>query len=158
MCPPPGQVLRRASDPATWVDQHGDYLFSCAMALVGRSDVAEDLVQETLLAALGRSDRFEGRSSLRTWLGAILRHKALDRLRRMGRQARGHDADQALQRHVDGQFTSAGAWRTAPGRWGADPESVLEQAEFRAALAECISRLPPRVADAFLLAEERRLK
>lgn len=145
------------TDPANWLDQHGDYLFAGAMALVGRIDVAEDLVQETLLAAILHPDRFEGRSSVRTWLASIMRHKAIDRLRRLGGRGQDHGTEEALESHVDGQFSSEGKWRVAPGEWGADPQSILQRAEFRAVLAECVSRLPPRVADAFLLAEERQL-
>ena len=58
------------------VEAHADFLFNFAMSQVGDMDVAEDLVQETFLAALGSKSSFSGKSSQRTWLVGILRHKS----------------------------------------------------------------------------------
>ena len=58
-----------------WVETHGDYLFNFAIGQVRDTNVAEDLVQETFLAALKSQNNFSGRSSERTWLVSILRHK-----------------------------------------------------------------------------------
>jgi RNA polymerase sigma factor (sigma-70 family) len=73
------------ADAARWVDEHGDALYRYALGRVGRADVAEDLVQETFLAALRAAGSFAGRSSERTWLTGILKNKLIDRLRREGR-------------------------------------------------------------------------
>ena len=62
-------------DPETWVDLYGDILYRIALSRVKDSSVAEDLVQETFLAALGAYKNFKGRSTLRTWLIAILKYK-----------------------------------------------------------------------------------
>jgi RNA polymerase sigma-70 factor, ECF subfamily len=71
---------------------HRDYLYRFAMQKVGDADLADDLVQETLLAALqsaqrGKSDSsaFEGRSTYRVWLTGILKHKIMDAWRERGR-------------------------------------------------------------------------
>src|SRR5690349_3096435 len=72
---------RSASNPIDWVDQYGDYLYNYALGQVRDHVGAEDLVQETLLAALKARDRFEGYSSERTWLTSILRHKICDHFR-----------------------------------------------------------------------------
>jgi RNA polymerase sigma factor (sigma-70 family) len=77
----------RAISPDRWVDCHGDYLYQYALARVREPAVAEDLVQETFLAALKSRDRFSGQSSERTWLVGILRHKFFDYLRRKGRSS-----------------------------------------------------------------------
>jgi hypothetical protein len=55
----------QADDPETWVDQHRDVLYSYALSRIKEPTIAEDLVQETLLAALKEQKGFEGRSSLR---------------------------------------------------------------------------------------------
>jgi RNA polymerase sigma-70 factor (ECF subfamily) len=54
-------------DPRDWVERYGDYLYNYAIVRVMDADVAADLVQETFLSALKSLDRFEGRSSERTW-------------------------------------------------------------------------------------------
>ena len=77
-----GAEAEPLTNPREWVDRHGDFLYRFAMARVRRADVAEDLVQETLLAAWRGRARFAGRSSERTWLTSILKRKAIDWLRR----------------------------------------------------------------------------
>jgi Sigma-70 region 2 len=62
------------SDPRQWVELHGDYLFRDALIRVCNATVAEDLAQETLLAALRSKDRYTGEHSERRWLTGILRH------------------------------------------------------------------------------------
>jgi len=83
-----GQLRGRQlpTNPAKWVDEHGDYLFRFALSRLRQREVAEDLVQETLLAAIRARDRFTGASSERTWLVGILKRKIVDHLRRKGRE------------------------------------------------------------------------
>lgn len=72
--------------PDDWVAAYGDYLFNFAIGQVRDPGVAEDLVQETFLAAFKSRGRFTGQSSERTWLVGILRHKIWDQLRRACRE------------------------------------------------------------------------
>ena len=64
-----------ALNPETWVDHYGDYLYCFAISRVRDPSVAEDLVQETFLAALNSIKSFASRSSPKTWLTGILKHK-----------------------------------------------------------------------------------
>jgi RNA polymerase sigma factor (sigma-70 family) len=73
------------TDPAEWVDRYGDYLFRYAMVRLRDRPSAEDLVQETFLAALKDYGSFSGKSSESTWLVGILKHKILDHFRRQAR-------------------------------------------------------------------------
>lgn len=66
--------------------EHGNILFKYAMARVRNREVAEDLVQEALLAGLKSAGSFKGGSTERTWLVGILKHKVLDHLRKAGRE------------------------------------------------------------------------
>ena len=68
---------RHQNDPATWIDVYGDYLYSYAYYRTRDQSSAEYLVQETLLAALRAKDTFESRSSVKTWLTGILKHKII---------------------------------------------------------------------------------
>ena len=75
----------RQSEPALWLEQHGDALFAYALGRTRNRATAEDLVQDTLLAAFASRDAFKGGSAERTWLIGILKHKVIDCLRRRGR-------------------------------------------------------------------------
>ena len=76
----------QAIDAERWVDRHGDCLYRYALLRLRAPDLAADLVQETFLEALRVRASFAGRSSERTWLVGILRHKILDHYRRSGRE------------------------------------------------------------------------
>ena len=114
MEPEKRRACRRAAiDPAAWVDGHGDILFRYARARVRSDHVAEDLVQDTLLAALAAGKTFRGESAERTWLVGILRHKVLDHLRAAGRlrpvgEITGTDTD------IDALYTERGSWKKSP--------------------------------------------
>jgi RNA polymerase sigma-70 factor (ECF subfamily) len=69
------------------VAQHRDYLYRYALLQLRDASRTEDVVQETLLAALESGDRFSGKSSLRTWLTGILEHKIIDVFRKQSREA-----------------------------------------------------------------------
>jgi RNA polymerase sigma-70 factor (ECF subfamily) len=134
--------------PEQWLSLHGDALFRYALLMVGDEHRAEDLVQETLLAALESLERYSAGASERTWLIAILRHKVIDDRRRNRRH------DQYLGRvdpAVEGNFNRFGKWRKPPGRWTPTPESLLESQEFRVVFQTCMSALPARLREAFAL-------
>jgi RNA polymerase sigma-70 factor (ECF subfamily) len=78
----PRKPTGSGGDALAWLEQHGDELYHYARGRVGTRELAEDLVQDTLPAALQSFDRFQNRSSVRTWLCSILRHKILDHYRR----------------------------------------------------------------------------
>ena len=115
---------------------------------------AEDAVQETLLAALATPDGYDGRSSLRTWLTGILKHKCIDVVRREQRLVPlpQPDAD-AVPQAVDDLFDERDHWREHPHEWDT-PEAALQQKEFRRALEACLSHLPRRSAQVFVLREQ----
>jgi RNA polymerase sigma-70 factor (ECF subfamily) len=135
--------------PETWVDQHGDCLFRFAVLRVHDPEAASDLVQETYLEALRARDTFSGRSSVRTWLVAILKYKIVDRVRKLGREP-GLRADGASGDATDRPFDRRGHWQTPPIDWGSDPLREYERREFWEALGLCLARIPSHLADAFL--------
>jgi RNA polymerase sigma-70 factor (ECF subfamily) len=139
-----------APDASRWVDEHGDALYRYALGRVGRTDVAEDLVQETFLAALRAAEKFAGRSSERTWLTGILKNKMIDRLRREGRSRVATDLG-APDDWLDGLYDATGHWRSPPGAWGADPAVLLERREFWEAFERCRAGLPDRLREVLSL-------
>ena len=137
-----------ASDPADWVRQHGDALYRFALLRLGNPDLAEEAVQEALLAALSARSRFEGAASERTWLIGILRNKIVDQIRRRQRQA-----SQLLP--VDDAETNfeQGLWRTRPTGWADPTVARAHAAEFRAAVSRCVASLPSPQREALCLCE-----
>ncbi|MDR3618490.1 MAG: sigma-70 family RNA polymerase sigma factor [Paludisphaera borealis] len=144
------------TDPERWLDEHGDALYRYALAQGVRRDAAEDLVQECFLAALRARERFDGDSSERTWLLAILRHKLVDHYRR-GAAARvesGWDPEEDGPRGdiLNRFFRDDGTWRRAPSAWKITSDPI-ENREFLDLLDACLERLPGPLAAAFLLRE-----
>jgi RNA polymerase sigma-70 factor (ECF subfamily) len=134
------------------VDAHADYLFNFALGQVRDATVAEDLVQETFLAALKGGERFAARSSQRTWLVAILRHKICDHLRRTCRE-RAARVDTTAPRRDDEALDDGLLWMHEIVAETQSPTRRLELAEFRENLESALGKLPPRLAQVFQLYE-----
>lgn len=140
-------------NPHTWLEQHGDYLFGYAMLKVKDSHIAEDLVQETLLAAIAAKDSFAGQSSVRTWLTGILKHKIIDHFRRQNRTIA---IDDLLEKDelasLDSFFNDNGSWIQKPEAFP-DPASAFQQNEFRHVFQQCLASLKPNQAEVFISKE-----
>lgn len=148
---PSAPDAQAASDPEHWLDLHGDALYRFAYMRTRDATQAEDLVQETLLAAFAARGRFAGESSERTWLIAILKNKIVDLQRRAGREAplpESEDGSEAL----DALFDQRDHWSVRPRNWGR-PHETLENQQFWRVLMECLERLPTRLAEGFVLRE-----
>jgi RNA polymerase sigma-70 factor (ECF subfamily) len=143
-------------DPTTWVDEYGDYLLRYALSFVRDKQLAEDLVQETFLAALQSRSSFRGQSSEKTWLIGILKHKAIDHYRKTRRHSQFEDGEDAdLQDGFVNSGKWVGFWQTGlePRDWQFNPQRSAEQSAFRGILDGCLSQLSPRIAMAFQLRE-----
>jgi RNA polymerase sigma-70 factor (ECF subfamily) len=139
------------SDPATWVDAHGDRLFRYALSRIRDERAAEDLIQDTLITAFQARDKFQGNSSELTWMIGILRNKIFEHLRRQSREVPlGPTDDEDREEDL---FDGTGHWKAAaaPADWGGEPHAKAEGAEFSAALKNCLDALTPNVARAFVL-------
>ena len=139
----------RALDPKQ-LNDHTRYLTAYALRRVSDRSLAEDLVQETLLAALSAEVAFEGRSSLRTWLTGILKHKIADVFRTRVR------APVSLEslRAVDDEPLEAGIAANAEHfDFGGDPVKQLEHKRFLEAFQHELERMPERNARAFVASE-----
>jgi len=137
-------------DPERWLDDHGDVLYRFALQRTGNPDTAEDLVQETLLAAWRGRETYRGAASERTWLVGILRHMVTDLLRR---RAHNGDASAGADTVENALFTREGNWRTSPGDWGDDPLGEAEADAFLDTMSDCLQNLSPDQRTCFLLRE-----
>jgi RNA polymerase sigma-70 factor (ECF subfamily) len=138
--------------PESWVDSYGDFLFRFALSRVKDPSIAEDLVQETFLAALRARENFKGRSSGRTWLIAILKHKIVDHIRKKIREP-STDKIETLSDTADPDFDEHGHWQNHPGKWAVSPGNLYDQKEFLDVLYRCLAELPERLAEAFIKRE-----
>jgi RNA polymerase sigma-70 factor (ECF subfamily) len=144
-------------DPENWIDQYGNYLFRYALLRLQSPEVAEDMVQETFLAALKGRDSFAGQSSEKTWLVGILKHKIIDYIRRCCRE-RPISSDEFSDKSIEDFFDQTGHLKNISHGWSGDPNVVLEQKEFRGILDYCLSELPSRMTQAFTLREVEGLQ
>ena len=133
-----------------WLNEHGDFLYRFALARLRDPHQAEDVVQETFLAAI-KSNSFAGQSAPRTWLTGILKHKIIDLIRKKNRETVVSDLiDESTNASIDDFFDAAGHWIDKPQAWDM-PENALEQKQFLSVLQGCIDKLPAKLAQLFML-------
>jgi RNA polymerase sigma-70 factor, ECF subfamily len=144
------------NDLRSRLESERPYLLRYASLQLRDPTLAEDAVQETLVAALAGEATFQGRANLRTWLTGILKHKIIDAIRRLARDAVPAPAE-AGTAEFDALFVENGHWADPPAAW-ADPDASLEQKRFFAALEACLERLPKKTALAFMMREHLGLE
>jgi RNA polymerase sigma-70 factor (ECF subfamily) len=144
----------RAGDEAAFValmDRYGASLLRVARLYVADGAAAEDAVQETWLGVVRGIERFEGRSSLKTWLFAILTNRAKRRGQQESRalpfsavvNPAEEDDDLEIDRFLPAGHRLAGHWSSLPADWAMLPEERFASAETRAAIERAIAALPP---------------
>ena len=146
------QASPLTASPEQWLAEHGDALYRHAYFRLRDRMAAEDMVQETLLAAVKGHERFAGRSSERTWLIGILNNKVVDYLRKRAREQSLGQVDLGDDELESLLFEADGHWRRPPSSWG-DPAAAFEQNLFWEAFTKCLEELPTRQAQAFTLCE-----
>lgn len=151
----------RAGDETAFmmlVEQHQAAMLRIARMYVSSRAVAEDVVQEAWLGIVKGLSRFEGRSSLRTWMYRIVANIAKTRGRAEGRSVpfsslAGDDADTGIDptwfQDSTGEFP--GGWRSPPTDWSGIPEDRLLGSETMRRIGEAIGSLPPMQAEVIRL-------
>ena len=150
----------RAGDEAAFqslIQRYHGPMLRLAMNYVGDRGVAEDVVQESWLTCLRSLDRFEGRSSLKTWLFGILVNVARARRRKESRILpfasfwRRDDSDSHRPTVDRSRFGSDGMWSNGPHSWDNVPESTVLGAETLQHVRSAIDTLPPKQREVILL-------
>jgi RNA polymerase sigma-70 factor (ECF subfamily) len=148
-------ALRRGDESAfaSLLELYHSSLVRLAMVYVGNRAVAEEVAQETWLGVIKGIDRFEARSSLKTWIFRILTNTAKTRGEREGRTVpfsslatETEDGETAVEPERFIEQSAArwgGHWAAPPTSWDTIPERSLASKETRAAIAEAIETLPP---------------
>ncbi|WP_455244562.1 RNA polymerase sigma factor [Petrachloros mirabilis] len=142
------------------VNQHHGALIRMAMGYVADREVAEEVVQDTWMAVIESLDRFQGRSSLRTWIFGIMIHKAKDR----GIREKRHTTFSAFETYEDDNEEAvdpsrfqpsgewAGHWAFPPQPWDDQtPEKLLASQQAVEAMNKAIEELPATLRDVLVL-------
>ena len=121
------------------------------------SEIAEDLVQESIEAALRHSDSFAGQSTLKTWVFAILRNRIIDHLRQAGRTVAMStlvEDGEDWQERLETLFNERGGWRDGPRpiTWPT-PEESMETRQFWKVFEACLEHLPANTGRVFMMRE-----
>ena len=143
--------MSKTVDPVRWLELHGDALYAYCLIRVREPSIAEDLVQDTLLAALKSVENFKAESTERTWLTGILKHKVLDYLRKSGREQPLSEEMEAGEDTAD-YFDQTGSWQVKVSDWDM-PEKALENEQFWSTLNACVGKLPERLRLIYALRE-----
>jgi RNA polymerase sigma-70 factor (ECF subfamily) len=146
------------SDPERWVDKYGDYLFKCALVRLRDQTKAEDMVQETFLAALKGGDKFAGRSAEKSWLVGILKNKICDYYRKASRETSFTDlefySDEESDKFIsDGPFQGGWIHELGPMEWSSEPGAGLDSQAFWKTFHDCSNKLPKNIATVFTMRE-----
>ena len=129
-----------------WLADHGDLLFNYALSRVRDAQIAEDLVQETLLSAIRGIDSFQHQSAPATWLVGILRHKLVDYYRVKTRERSLGTKHPEAGRFEP--FSESGNWSETVKPWG-DPSAAVTEEEFQQVMRGCMDELPELSRQAF---------
>ena len=139
----------RAGDEAAFaslVDRYDGALRRLALTFVKTPGAAEDVVQETWEGVIKGIDRFESRSSLKTWIFRILVNRARTRGVKDSRMLpfSSLGPDDVGPAVPPSSFDSGGMWRSRPAELAVEPESRLLAGELRSRLLEAVDALPAR--------------
>ncbi len=154
--------LRKGDEDAfdELVNKHHGALIRMALGHVADREAAAEVVQDTWMAVIEGLPRFEGRSSLRTWICGILIHKAKDRGVREKRhmtfadfESKDDEHDEAVDPsrfHQNGEWT--GHWAFPPQPWDEQtPEKLLASRQAVTAMQQAIDSLPPTLKEVLIL-------
>jgi RNA polymerase sigma-70 factor, ECF subfamily len=141
------------------VEQHQAAMLRIARMYVSSRAVAEDVVQEAWLGVVKGIERFEGRSSLRTWIYRIVANIAKTRGAAEGRVvpfsalAGDDETDRGVEPSWfhDAQSRSPGGWKAIPEDWRGIPEDRLVGNETLRRIGRAIQTLPPLQAEVIRL-------
>ncbi|MGO4820677.1 MULTISPECIES: sigma-70 family RNA polymerase sigma factor [unclassified Flavobacterium] len=130
-----------------WVNQFSDELYSWALYKTSSKETAEDLVQETFLAAFRKLDTFQGKSQPKTWLFSILNNKLIDYYRSSAKTTKQNFSltETSGVALAEGLFNQYGCWKNNDVNpiWDQE-EELLDNPDFNNTLEICMEELPTK--------------
>lgn len=150
--PSPDPQTENTLAPEQWVDRYADTLFRYTVSRLRDPEAAEEVVQETFMAALRAREQFTGKGAEGAWLLGICKRKVVDHIRRRNRPDAATGGD-TTQDPTEVLFDQKGNWKTDPRAFRGRPENAMEREEFWDAFRQCLRRLSQNQADVFALRE-----
>lgn len=142
--------------PEQWIDTFADFLYGFTIVRVSSKEDAEDIVQETFLAAYKNVGNFENRSSVKTWLTSILKNKIIDYYRKKSNNNQSYDD---YLDETEESFENAFFNQNNYGRWKQDinknyisesTDHYILSKEFYKIMDLCLQKLPPKLKPVFV--------
>ena len=142
-------------NPRLWVQKYGDIFYQYALGRLNDSQTAEDVVQETFLAAIKSSINFRGDSLESTWLSSILRKKTIDVIRKRERRRRTQPISDGAEVN---NYSEDQCLEVIGASFSMSPSKAMADAEFMNLVQTCLAGLPKNQADVFVLRELEQLE
>lgn len=136
-----------------WVNQYADQIFSWAFHKTLSKETAEDLVQETFLAATKSFDQCQNKNKPKSWLFSILNNKIIDHYRKITKSI--EDPQSKLEKnrtsHIENMYNPHGNWTNdAREIFATTEEHLLDNPDFNKLLKRCLEGLPSKWKTAVL--------
>lgn len=140
-------------DSELWVEKYGDMMYRFTLVRVKDQDAAEEVVQATLIAALQAQKSFQGRSTEKSWLFGILKHKIMDHFR-AAKKFQTYDlaADDDSDPY-EKAFDQSKHWKIPVQNWNMDPEKATQNGQLVDALSHCLDKLSDKYRRIFVMRE-----
>ena len=142
-------------DPRSWVEKYGDIFYQYAIRRLNDAQAAEDVVQETFLAAIKSSVNFRGDSLESTWLNSILRKKTVDAIRKRERRRKAQPISNGAEVN---DFSEDQVLEVIGASFSMSPSKAMSDAEFMNLVQTSLKGLPKNQADVFVLRELEQLE
>ncbi len=152
--------MRKSSEnnklnPRLWVQRYGDIFYKYALRRLNDTQAAEDVVQETFLAAIKSSISFRGDSLESTWLSSILRKKTVDVIRKRERRRRTQPISEGAEVN---DYSEDQCLEVIGASFSLAPSKAMTNAEFMSLVHDSLATLPKNQADVFVLRELDQLE
>lgn len=133
--------------PNTWVKLYADYMYSYAIQRINNHEKAEDIVQDTFLAALNAKENYKGEASERTWLTSILKRKIIDHYRKINSNKGKAEVNMSYVNTDDQE----GDWleERIAGDKQHNSDFELDNIDLKNTLEQCLDELAPKSALVF---------
>ena len=134
-------------NPNKWIDLYSDYLYNYTIARVNDKVIAQDLVQDTFLAALKSMKNFKGEASELNWLISILKRKIIDYYRKINSKK----GKAEIRISYNNESETEGDWleERVADPFDKTAEDMMQNTELGDAIFNCLSKLPEKQAEVF---------
>jgi len=129
----------KQEDITSWVNNHSDDLYSWALYKTSSQEVAEDIIQDTFAAAVKSYEKFQRKSSPKTWLFTIANRLIIDYFRKKAKSNFVFLESDLIQNNFDN-----GAWKHQEGKGFTTDIALLDDPEFLEIYKLCLDKLPQR--------------